>query len=272
LVERSSNYVIRTYRSGDENVLPALFNGVFSAHAGFVPRTSEYWTWCCLNRPTVEKNGICILEKAGEIVGYAVVAVESKNGKIRADVLELCYTREEGETAARILVSWIAEYARSRKVDQISLDAPKEDEILRKIVLENGFGEFPHVQSLMTILDYCQLVHEIVKLRKSRLDGLDEIFQISISGSQTSRSYSFWVQTDENDITVSAGTSQASSVRIRTDTKTFTACLFGLMNPLSAVLRTRIETQPFWKFRKVAKLFSALRLSDPWFVPKGDFG
>ena len=268
----SSEYSLRTFMQGDERALPALFNKVYSAYAGFVPRTTEYWTWCCLNRPTVEKKGICIVEKAGQTIGYAAVAVEQKNGKTEAQVLELCYLHEEAEFAAKHIVSWIVEYAKSRKADQIVLDAATDDEILRKIVREQGFGEFPHVQPLMMILDCCKLVEEVANSQKSRFESLEGVFQFNILSSKVLSSDSFQIEVGHGKIEVVHGASKASAVYIETDAKTLASCIFGVTHPLRAILSGEIKVKPLWKIGRVAKLLSVLELGDSWFIPNGDFG
>ena len=80
----SEEYTIRTYLPGDETALVLLFNNQNATLAGFVPRTVEYWRWCCLKRPDVDEEGIIIAKKGDKIVGYCVIGWSG-------NVWELCH-------------------------------------------------------------------------------------------------------------------------------------------------------------------------------------
>ncbi|TET62287.1 hypothetical protein E3J49_08460, partial [Candidatus Bathyarchaeota archaeon] len=67
-------YKIRSFEDGDENEIVQLFDRIYSDYGGFTLKTPEYWRWCCLKRPDVEKEGVFVVEDGDEnVVGYAVV-------------------------------------------------------------------------------------------------------------------------------------------------------------------------------------------------------
>lgn len=264
--------LLRTYKEGDEIELVRLFNEVYSRYAGFVPRTTEYWRWCCLLRPSVEKKGICVVEEAGKIVGYAVVSIRPGGPNLLGEVLEFCYHRNGGKTVVRELVKWILEYAISKNADSISLDAPIDDSLLRNTVEEFGFAEFSHVQPIMRIVDFPQLINEIATRRRSFLKDQNEVFLVNLPDSSSICTSSFTIQIGKNGINVQPGKIGVPSVRVDTDVATFTSCIFGVTSVFKEIFTLRLRVHPFWKLFKVAKLFSTLRLSDPWFIPLGDFG
>jgi hypothetical protein len=65
---------------------------------------------------------------------------------------------------------------------------------------------------------------------------------------------------------------KSCEVLIETDTATFTSIMFGITKPLWAFARFKLKIHPPWKLRRVLKLFSSMRLEDPWFFPRSDLG
>lgn len=271
LSEETQLYTSRNYRQGDEAAIARLFNEAFSQYAGFVPRTPEYWQWCCLNRPTVENDGIRIVLKSGKIVAYTVVAAESVGGKIQANVLEFCYVHDESEAPVRNLVEWITEYAEKMNADAISFDAPTDDNLLRKIVREHGFTELPHVIPLMLVNDFAGLMQKIATSRNIPTEWKDVLHVHFIDGTTLPNNF-ITLEIDKGQLTARQGKVGTATINIATTVTAFTSCLFGVSNPTRAVLRRRIKVKPFWKSFEVAKLLSTLNLTDRWFIPAADYG
>ncbi len=271
LAEEPRLHLVRNYRDGDETDLVELFNEVYSNYAGFVPRSREYWRWCCLERPTVKNDGIRVVEKSGTIVAYAVVAIELTEGKVQANVLDFCHKHDEGEAPVRDLVEWITEYAGANKVDAISFDAPLDDDLLRRVVKEHGFSEFPHVIPLLMINDFAGLVQRIATSR-SMPPNLNQVFHVYLSDATTLPDNVLTLEVGKGKFEAKPGKAGVATVEVTTTVDTFTSCLFGVANTTKAVLRSKIKVRPFWKLTDVIKLFSAIQLVDPWFIPAADFG
>lgn len=269
---KEGGYYVRRYEEGDEVELSSLFNNVYQDYAGFVPRTVEYWRWCCLSRPGVEKNGIGILERSKEIVGYAVVAVESTSDRVQATVLELCYNPSDGESTTQHLVKWILDYSTHKNVDLISVKTPEDDRNVRRVLDSFGFSEFPYAQPLLQIIDYAQLMRNVLTSRGLMLKRLNEVFHFDLLDTRTFRDNSLSVKVQHGAINVELGKTGVATINVKTDSTTFTSCIFGITDVVGAILKRRIRVRPFWKFRRVTKLLSALKLGDPWFIPGGDFG
>lgn len=265
-------YQIRQYRNNDEIELAKFFNGVYENYSGFVPRTPEYWLWCCLNRPTVEKEGICIVEEGDRIIGYAVAAINPYGPRVECEVLEFCYDPSHGRPVVSKLFVWVSDYAKERKVDIVSLDLPDNDNLLRRIAGEFGFDEFPHPQPLIKIVDICHLVQKISESRRALLQDQNEIYQVQLLNTVANVNPKFTIQIDKGKVDVMPRIIGVATVRIETDIDTLTSCIFGVSNVFKKILFRRLKIYPFWKISKVLKLFSALRLNDQWYIPRGDFG
>lgn len=67
-----NRYELRNFVEGDEEKIVKLFNDAYARFSGYVPRTVEYWRWCCLKRPDVRKDGIFLVfdKGAGNFEGY----------------------------------------------------------------------------------------------------------------------------------------------------------------------------------------------------------
>src|SRR4030042_6661610 len=87
---------VRTFRNGDEPAIVELFNNVYRGYGGFVPRTVEYWRWCCLKRPDVERNGIFLAFDSERLCGY-LVAGSSGN------IWEFCVADNDRDIAKTLL-------------------------------------------------------------------------------------------------------------------------------------------------------------------------
>ncbi len=272
MVESSKEYSLRAYREEDERALVRLFNEVYSNYAGFAPRTTEYWRWCCLTRPGVERKSICIMERSGEIVGYAVVTIDSSSGKVQAKVLEFCCSNVEGESGIRHLMQWIIDYAGNKEADSVSLFAPTDSEVIHRVFGDFGFSQFPLAQTDIRIVDCTQLIREIVASRSVMLTGRNEVFNIYLLNAPTSDNASLSICIESGKIKVASEISNNPTIKMNADTVTLASCILGSTNIYNAVCTRRIKVNPFWKLPKVAALFSALQLNDVWFIPTGDFG
>lgn len=261
-----SGYVSRTYKEGDEIELVQLFNRVYEDFAGFVPRTSEYWRWCCLSRPDVEAEGIVIVVDGRKIIGYGVVG---KTGNI----WELCYDPAyNGEEIVSTILEWAVNYVKSVEGDSITLNASLNDHLLRDVCLRFGFAETRPPSMFLSVLDFPQFIHEILNLKKEKLRKYDEELLIKVRDSPSWYGGNITIKIRNGNVSVEGEINNDPVVVVEADVPTIVSCILGTTGILKAFFGLKLRVKPFWKSVKILKLFSLLRIKDPWFSPGADFG
>ena len=261
-----NRYQTRTYKEGDETELAEIFNRVYQQYAGFVPRTAEYWRWSCINRPDVEAEGILIVIDKGKIIGYAVVA---KSGNI----WELCYDPAyDGKAVISTILEWSTEYVENAGGDSVVFNAPMDDHLLREVCSEFGFAEKPPPCLFLNVLDFPQFIHEILRLKQEKLKDYNEELLIKIKNSHGFYDKKISIKIENGTITVNKKTDDSSCVIIESDVSTIVSCILGTRGLLKAFFGSNIKVKPFWKTFKILKLFSLLKIKDPWFSPGTDYG
>jgi hypothetical protein len=266
LSNRVHKYVVRTYREGDETELVQLFNRVYEDFAGFVPRTPEYWRWCCLSRPDVETEGIVVINDGRKIIGYGVVG---KSGNI----WELCYdSTYNGEEIVSMILERAVNYVENAGGDSVALNAPMKDSLLRGVCLKLGFTETSPSRMFISILDFPRFIQEVVNSKMEKLKGYNEDFLIRLRGSSSWSSGNITIRIRNGNVSVKEGTEEAARVLIESDIQTITSCILGTKGLLKTFLGSKFKVRPYWKYLKILKFFSLIRISDPWFSPRSDFG
>jgi ribosomal protein S18 acetylase RimI-like enzyme len=266
-LSRMSEYAVRTYQEADEVQLTSLFNECYQAYAGFVPRTLEYWRWCCLNRPDVENEGIIIVLHGGKIAGYAVVG---KSGNI----WELCFDRaHNGEPIVSLILEKAIEYLARVGSDAATLNLPRDDSITRKACEKLGFSMLaPDPKRVfLSVLEYEQFVRFLASANKKKLTGLQGDFVIRLKDARSWMSPFISIGLGNGRIETGRE-NRRCDVLIETDTSTLASMLLGTYNPSWALLRFRLKIHPLRKLRRALRLFSLLRLDDSWFFPRADLG
>ena len=261
-----NNYYTRTYKEGDETELAQLFNRVYQNYAGFVPRTAEYWRWSCINRPDVETEGILVVTDGEKIIGYAVVA---KTGNI----WEFCYDPAyDGKTIISTILEWSTEYVEAAGGDSIVFNAPTDDQLLREVCSKFGFAEKPPPCLFLNVLDFPQFIHELVGLKQEKLGKYTEELLFKVKNSHGFYDKEISIKIENGAITVNQKTDKKSCVIIESDVSTIVSCILGTQGLLKAFLYSKIKVKPFWKIFKILRLFSLLKIKDPWFSPGTDYG
>jgi hypothetical protein len=265
LTRNIEEYSARTFVRGDEVALTNLFNIANRNFAGFVPRTPEYWVWCCLNRPDVNEKSVVIVNKGNKVVGYAVVG---KSG----NVWELCYdSLYDGKTIVSKLLSWTLDYARSAGSDSVTLNAFEKDDVMRIACRELGFAEAPPELVYFSVLDLPSLICEIFRARdvKPKIDGT---FWFKLNNCPPWCDDNFGVKLENNEASSFEEAEDSPEVVVEADMTTLVACIFGTESILRAILASKVRFRPFWKALKFLKFFSVLRISSPWVLPRADIG
>jgi len=265
LAYSTSEYTTRTYIPGDETALVLLFNTEHANLAGFVPRTIEYWRWCCLKRSDVDEKGILVMEKGDRTVGYAVVG---KSG----NVWELCYdSHYDAKTIVSTLLAWTLRYARSVGSDSVVLNAYTNDSLVREVCQDMDFAESPPEPMFLSVLDLPQLMCEILQAKEPSLDT-DEVFWFNLKNCPPWCTKSFGVRLGKNGVSILEEPVSISRTTIETEMPTLVALMFGTESVLKAIIYSKVHFHPFWKISKVRKLLSILQTKTPWFIPRADIG
>ena len=265
LADNTGEYSSRTYEQGDETSLVLLFNAQNANLAGFVPRTVEYWRWCCLKRPDVEEKGILILEKQNKIVGYVVVG---KSGNI----WELCYDSSNiAKVVVSKLLSWAENYAKSVGSSSVVFNAYDKDPVVREVCQDMDFVESPSEAMFLSILDLPQLIREVLQAKNQILD-INEVFWFNLKNCPPWCLPSFGVKLEKNQVTILEKPVPVQRTTIEAEMSTVVALIFGTESLLKDVMASKLRFHPFWKISKVKKLFNLLQIRTPWFMPRADIG
>ena len=258
-------YSTRTFKKGDEASIVQLFNSAFKEYAGFVPRTSQYWIWCCLQRPDGTEEGITVVSMGEKIVGYAVAG---KSGNI----WEMCYDPTcNGEIVVTKLLAQALNYLERMGSDSVLLNFPTKDAVVRKVCEKFNFAESSLEYMFVSVLDFSRLISEVLKnaAEKQKVDGQ---FLFKLKNLPSSLANNFCVEIRNGEVTVTEKTVDAPEVIVEADASTLVSCMLKGENIVKALATSRIRFYPLWKIGKVIKLFSLLQNSSPWFIPRADYG
>ena len=253
---------VRTFRNGDEPAIVELFNNAYSGYGGFVPRTVEYWRWCCLERPDVEKNGIFLAFDGERLCGY-LVAGSSGN------IWEFCVADNDRDTA-KTLLSEALGYLEKVGASSVSVNVPSDANIVEDLC-EAGFGEAFAARMFVTTLSPAALVQALVNPRKEVLmKKLDAEFGVQLRGVPYGASKEFSVKIHNASVEVEEGFPTKPSVIVELKFMDLLSVLFGCSNANRLLLTGKMRVKPFRKSGAVLTLLSAIRLRSSWFFPLSD--
>jgi putative sterol carrier protein len=261
-----SQYRTRTFRDGDESKLVALFNEAHDKYAGFVPRTENYWCWCCLDRPDVTREGIIVLEeeKGEKIVGYTVVG---KSG----NVWELCVDPSvDRKYVVSVLFENAISYLRKVNADQMILNVPSDDLVMQEACAQLDFFELPPDQMFVGVTDFEALIGALAKNMKERLGDFKETVTFRLLNARSWINPVFSVKIDDGVQVFENAVPSGFSIEV--DSDVLAAILLGNVNPFAMVLKGKLKVSPFWKFRKAMSLLNALQMHNSWFYSLADYG
>ena len=263
LLESSIDYITESFVSSDEAEIVNLFNTEYTKLAGFVPRTVEYWRWCCLNRPDVDEKGIVVVKKMGTIVGYIVVG---KSGNI----WELCYnSKYNGKAIVSSLLTWALGYAKTANCDSLVLNAYVDDKVVREVCDELDFAQSPSEPLFLSVLDLPELICAVLRDRNLS-SRKNEVFWFNLSNCPTWCVSSFGIKLCDKEVYILTEDHESSKTTITTDMPTFVALMFGKENALKALLSRKVRADGFLGAFRVLKFFGLLKVNSPWFIPRAD--
>jgi ribosomal protein S18 acetylase RimI-like enzyme len=264
---KKGSYSLRTYREGDEEEIIKLFNSVHKDYAGVVPRTVSYWRWCCKGRPDVSEDGILIVEEeqSKEIVGYAVIG---KSG----NVWEICVNPNfDKKQIVSLLLEKATEYLTKAGTDEIVLNVPAENSVLRETIEELGLTEFPIEHMFVGVLDFATLITQLAQNNADKLRRFEEVFSFRLKNARSWVDPQFAIKIDNGAIATVPYT-ESNSILVEIDVDAFTSILIGTTNPFRLLISRKVKVRPLRKTFKTLKFFSLIQIRDPWFHPRADFG
>jgi hypothetical protein len=257
-----SSYSVRTFRAGDEEGVVELFNRVYGGYGGFVPRTVEYWRWCCLERPDVEEDGIFLAFRDERLCGYLVAGSTG-------NIWEFCVAEEEKEAAKALLDEGVNHLERVG-ASSVNINVPHNAGIVEDL-LNAGFGEIPAEKMFVTTLNPVALVRALVSSRKEELAGNDGAFVFRLHEVPYGVEAEFSVKVNGEKVEVSKGFPSVPSVVVELDFMDLLSVLFEGTSPSKLLLTHKMKVRPFWKFRAILSFMSAIRLRGSWYFPLSDY-
>jgi hypothetical protein len=264
----TARFYIRGYRDGDEVEIVQLFNKAYADYGGYVRKTPEYWRWCCLQRPDVEKKGVFVAtdQVTGEIRGYVVA------GKSGALWELVCCPGENKEEIVTKLLDVATDYLERAGASSVNFTAPKTDLTIRKASKNRGFIESKPPKMFLSILNFQQIVSSIAKQNEDELKRrFAEILLIKIKDAPFWVSDTIYVQISRNEVKVEEK-SLGSTIQLQTDYLTLCSLLFGTLSPFRALIRSRLEITPFLKTVNLLRMLSALQIKAQWSCQLSDYG
>ena len=257
-----SSYSVRTFKTGDEEDIIELFNRVYGEYGGFVPRTVEYWRWCCLERPDVKKDGVFLAFASDRLRAY-IVAGTSGN------LWEFCVDEDDREVA-KVLLDQALKYLESLEVSSVNINVPRDAEIVASL-REAGFGELPAERMFVSALNPAALVRALVSPSQGRIVSEDYQLSFKLREVPYGVDTGFSVKADGRKVEVSEGSPSVPAVVVELEFMDLLSILFEGASPRRLLLARRIKVRPFWKFNVVLGFLSAVRLRGSWYFPLSDY-
>ena len=254
--------LVRTVRDGDEPAIVELFNRVYNRYGGFVPRTVEYWRWCCLERPDVKRDGVFLAFEDGKLCGYAVAGSSG-------NIWEFCVV-DDNEEATETLLCEAVSYLEKIGVSSVNVNIPSEA-AFAKSLREAGFGEVPAVEMFVTTLNPAALVQALVTPRKeSFVERFDDEFAFRLHDVPYGVSKEFFVRIRDASVEIAEALTAKPSIIVDLGFSDFLSVLFGGSSASRLFLSGKIKVRPFRKLFAVLAFLSAMRLEGKWFFPLSD--
>jgi hypothetical protein len=255
---------VRTFRDGDEEDIVGLFNEVYREYGGFVPRTVEYWRWCCLMRPDVERGGVFLAFDGGRLCGY-LVAGSSGN------VWEFCVADGEREAVGALLGEAVR-YLEGVGVSSVNVNVPNGACVVEGL-REAGFGEVPAERMFVSTLSPWMLVSALVASKRAELLGrFDDEFAVRLHDVPYGVGKEFSVRVRCGTVEAVEGFSAGASVVVEMGFVDLLSVLFGVSGARRLLFAGKMRVKPFRKSGAFLRFLSALRLKGAWFFPLSDFG
>ncbi|MEM3378404.1 MAG: hypothetical protein QW674_05605 [Candidatus Bathyarchaeia archaeon] len=260
-------YELRNFADGDETKIVELFNDANGRLSGYVPRTVEYWRWCCLKRPDVKKDGIFLIfdKTTGNLEGYVVAGLSG-------NIWEFCI-RSTCEDTALILLDKAIGYLADMGVSAVNVCVPKDDPVLNGVCRKLGFAQVDIHKLFVGVLSFRKLISIVIQYKAAVLTKkFNEKICITLENPPSWVERAISISVDDKGVNVSEGVIEFPTVSIKVDAKTLFSILVGVQSPRQALLKFNMHVKPLWKALVAERFLRSLRMNFSWFWPLGDFG
>jgi predicted acetyltransferase len=260
-------YVTRTYLEGDEVAIVDLFEKAYKNYGGYNLKTPEYWRWCCLARPDVEKKSVFLVsnQSSKQLVGYAVVG---KSGT----VWELVYDPESnGKEIVAVLLEQATEYLTNIGASSVNFTAPQDDPIMKLVCKELRFTASLPPKMFLSVLNLENLFSILASNVSKELKAFNESILIRVMVAPQWVSDSVLLKlTSEGAAVENEG--QEPTIQLQVDYFTLASLLFGNISPLNAFLHSKLKVKPFRKIFTMIKILAYLQLKSQWSFQMSEYG
>ena len=255
---------VRQYRAGDEEAMAALYNAAHGHLAGFIERSGERLRWF-LSRPGLEREGICVAERAGRVAGYAVVYREGEIAEFAADPADAW-------PVADALLAAAEAYVASRGGDRLAVLLPPGYAAHDVALWDRGYGLRPESLGQLILVDAVAVLEAILAeklrggpavpagrflLRVAR--GLyAEPLPPAIHITLTREAVKVRAEEDVADVTIALAAEDLAEL------------IYGGVRPAAAWAGGRVRIRPWRGVARGLGLLRAVQVTDPWYFPMGD--
>ena len=260
-------YVTRTYLEGDEVAIVNLFEKAYKNYGGYTLKTPEYWRWCCLARPDVEKESIFLVsnQNSNKLVGYAVVG---KSGT----VWELVYDPEtDCKEIVTLLLEQATEYLTNIGAPSVNFTAPQEEPIMKLVCKELGFTASLPPKMFLSVLSLENLFSTLAANKKKELMTFNESILIRVVAAPQWINSSVMLRLTPQGVEVEDNHNE-SSIQLQVDYFTLVSLLFGNISPFNAFIHSKLKVKPLHKIITTLKIFACMQIKATWTFQMSEYG
>ena len=224
-------------------------------------KTPEYWRWCCLQRPDVEKESIFLVstknnKELKKLVGYTVVG---KSGTI----WEIIYDPEsDGEKIVTLLLEQATVYLEKIGASSINFTAPQNEPIMKLVCKQFGFTATLPPKMFLSVLSFENLLSTL---------AFDESLLIRVTAAPQWFNNSILLTLTSEGVTVESEC-QRPTIQLQVDYFTLASLLFGNISPIKAFLYSKLKVRPLRKIFTVIKILAYLQIKSQWSFPMSEYG
>lgn len=248
---------LRILEAADIDTVVEFANRVQAPYAGMAIRTVEDFTWRCLDRPGVEREGRFLAEVGGRIAGFAVV-------RNTGEVLECVVDRRPD--AAEVLDALVAaaeRYARSVGARRLLVNLPTDRPDLARVAAASGFSGSTATNLYVAPKDLARLVG-----RLATATGAGGRCDIGFDVRSPFESERLRFRMKRGTVTTDGHADAAIQVVI--DRQVLSSILFGRRSALLSVLKGYVAVRPVVMTPVVAKVLRSLSVRAPWYFNRSD--
>jgi ribosomal protein S18 acetylase RimI-like enzyme len=267
VVEEVPQYFTRTYLEGDEVSIVDLFEKAYKNYGGYTLKTPEYWRWCCLKRPDVEKESVFLVSSRNskKLVGYAVVG---KSGTI----WELVYDHEsDGKEIVDLLLEQATAYLEKKGASSVNFTAPQNEPVMKLVCKQLGFTAGLPPKMFLSVLSLENLFSTLTNNAPKELAEFNESLLIRVTDAPQWISNSVLLNLASEGVTVE-NEGQTPTIQLQVGYSTLSSLLFGNISPTNALLHFKLKVTPLRKIFNAIKILAYLQIKSQWSFQMSEYG